>query len=135
MKLHTILIDDDDIFLMISKKMMEISNFNNPLLTFNNGLSASDYLKHNYQDNKAFIVFLDINMPVMNGWEFLESIQGFTSAQNTFVFVTSSSTDEEDINKANQNPLVLKYLMKPLLTDTLLQLKELPKLKQFFTSS
>jgi response regulator RpfG family c-di-GMP phosphodiesterase len=66
----------------------------------------------------------------MNGWEFLAELEKFADATNTFVFVVSSSIDETDVQKANSNQYVLRYLSKPVYTDTLISLKEMLDVKR-----
>ncbi|MBK6265756.1 response regulator [Marivirga sp. S37H4] len=132
MSFRLLLIDDDEIFIMMSKFMIKESDFHPSPLSFEDGLAAADFLKNNYQPNDRYVIFLDINMPKMDGWEFLESIKEFANPSNTFVFMVSSSTDDEDVAKACKNQFVLKFMSKPILTDTLIQLKEMPELKQLF---
>lgn len=132
MNMITMLIDDDEIFIMMSKRMMESSQFDEQPLAFTGGKSALDYLEQNYSENTAYIMFLDINMPQMNGWEFLNAIEDFVDPANTFVFMTTSSIDDEDIARAGENTLVVKFLSKPVLSETFAQLKEEPKISHFF---
>jgi CheY-like chemotaxis protein len=132
MNVKTILIDDDEIFIMMTRKMMESSNFHKSPMSFTSGESAFSFMEKNYSAKDSYIVFLDINMPNMNGWEFLNKIQPFVTEDNTYVFMTTSSIDDEDIAKAGENSLVVKFLSKPVLTETFNQLKELPVLQPFF---
>ncbi len=130
MALHTLIVDDDPIILMIMKKMLERSDFHSSPLSFENGLLALNHMKENYMPNDRYVVMLDINMPVMNGWEFLEGLEQFADKTNTFVFVVSSSIDEKDVQKATKNEFVLRYLTKPVYTDTLISLKEMLEIKK-----
>lgn len=61
-------------------------------------------------------LFLDINMPTITGWEFLEKFQEFTdSVKNQFnIYMLSSSIDPSDIQRAKLNPLVIDFIEKPL---------------------
>ncbi len=129
MALHTLIIDDDPIIVMLMKKMLEKSDFHAVPKSFNNGLEALNHLKDSYADNDKYVVLLDINMPVMNGWDFLEGLKEFADESNTFVFVISSSINQEDELKANDNKFVVRYLSKPVYTDTLASLKHMLELK------
>jgi len=131
--MKTLLIDDDEIFIMMTRKMMESSNFHKSPLSFTSGESALAFMKENYSATDAYILFLDINMPRMNGWEFLNKIEPLVTGGNTYVFMTTSSIDDEDIAKAGENDLVVKFLSKPVLTETFTQLMELPELQPFFS--
>jgi len=132
MKLQAVIVDDDDIFNMLSRKMIQKCGFDPEPKTFLNGRLASEFLKQDYNKDQTYVVFLDINMPVMDGWEFLESIEAFANPENMLIFMVTSSTDEEDINKANSNKYILKYLSKPVLSDDLRGLMKHPKLTRFF---
>lgn len=132
MILETIVIDDDEIFLLISKKIINRSKFHPTPKIFVESIKALDFLIQDYSLQKAYVILIDINMPTLNGWEFLEALRSFAKPQNTFVCVVSSSTDQVDIARADQNPYVLQYLSKPITVETLVKLKELPQLVGFF---
>jgi len=80
---------------------------------------ASEYARTDHNANA--VVFLDINMPVMNGWEFLER---FETLDNTVknrikIYILSSSVDKRDMEKAKANKNVVHYLVKPLTKETI----------------
>ncbi len=132
MNFKMLLVDDDEIFIMMSKFMIKESNFHPNPLSFMDGEEAYEYLKDSYNPNENYVIFLDINMPRMNGWEFLESINEFASPSNTLIFMVSSSTDYGDISRAGENIYIKKFLSKPYLTETLIELKNSPELKAIF---
>jgi CheY-like chemotaxis protein len=114
-------IDDDPITLMLSKKVIEKSSFSEEIITAQNGEEALLYfntLKYNKAKTvkKPQLIFLDLNMPVMGGWEFLDY---FTSpAYNEFnsvnVVVLSSTINPEDLLKAKKYPIIKDFLSKPI---------------------
>lgn len=132
MKFRAIIVDDDEIFNMLSKKMMQRARFHPEPDAFINGALAIDYLRDSYTDDETYVIFLDINMPIMDGWSFLEEIRTFAKRENTFIFMVTSSTDESDVSRAEQDDFVLEYLTKPVLTEDLNNLKKHSKLKKFF---
>ncbi|AEI47417.1 response regulator [Runella slithyformis] len=127
-----LLIDDDKFFIMMAKKMVAKCALHPSPLTFENGRLALDHLKEVYNTENVFILLLDINMPIMDGWGLLEGLKAFASPENTFVVMVTSSTDEADIKKAHQSPFVVDYLTKPLMSHTLNRLRDIPALHPFF---
>lgn len=114
------IIDDDKIYVNLVKKIIEIKHLSENLLIFKNGLEALDYFKvilSNMSEEKLpDIIFLDLNMPVMDGWEFLGE---FIKIKNNFdkkitLYVVSSSIDPRDLERAKSFNMVTDYLIKPI---------------------
>lgn len=124
MKLNTLIVEDDKILHIVMKKILHSIEWNSPLLPFENGMLALNYLKENYQKENAFVIFLDINMPVMNGWQFLDSIVDVVSNENVYVYMLSSSIDANDKDRAMQNRFVVDFIPKPVSIDKLKSIKE-----------
>lgn len=114
------LIDDDKIYVNLVKKIIEIKNLSENLIIFKNGKEALDYfrpiLENLSEDKLPDIIFLDLNMPVMDGWEFLGE---FIKIKNGFnkkitLYVVSSSIDSRDLERAKSFSMVEDYLIKPI---------------------
>ncbi|MFD1094409.1 response regulator [Salegentibacter chungangensis] len=114
------IIDDDKIYVNLVKKIIEIKKLSENLLVYKNGKEALDYFKNNLEkmseDRLPDIIFLDLNMPVMDGWEFLNE---FVKIKNNFdkkitLYVVSSSIDPRDLERAKSFNLVTDYLIKPI---------------------
>lgn len=121
-KFHrTWLIDDDEIFRYSAERIMEISNFSEEIRCFSNGEAALQALREleNNVDLIPDIVFLDINMPVIDGWQFLDNLKDREVAKHLKIYMLSSSIDAIDLEKANQYDMVLKYIPKPISTKVL----------------
>ena len=122
----TCLIDDDEIYLFSVKKVLEVNHLTGKVLEFNNGRKAIDFfLNHQNHDNELpDVIFLDINMPVMNGWEFIEEFRKIRPAisMDITLYVVSSSIDKTDVDRAKSFSAVNDYLVKPI---TAAQLKNI----------
>ncbi len=103
-----ILVDDQPIANFITRKLLEIEGYNKNVLDFTNPEEALDYLK----DKQNTLVFLDLNMPEMNGWEFLDSLKA--KGHQHKIIILTSSTSAIDRDKAKEYPSVIKYVEKPL---------------------
>ncbi len=126
--LDTILcIDDDAITLMLCKKVIIKSSFSHEIITAQNGEEALQYfqtIKEVENQSKATpqLIFLDLNMPIMGGWEFLDYFNKpeFSEFKTMKVVVLSSTIDPEDLEKSKQYPMVIDFLSKPI-TNTMLE--------------
>ncbi len=129
--LHRILcVDDDPITLMLYKMVIAKSSFTEEIITAKNGQEALDYYDNLNAENDFFcpeLVFLDLNMPVMGGWEFLDN---FTKEeynqfnQKTKVIVLSSTIDPNDIEKSKKYSMVIDFMSKPVTKEMLEGLKQ-----------
>ncbi|MDZ4664828.1 MAG: response regulator [Bacteroidota bacterium] len=112
------IVDNDPIFAFIEKKILEETNLVNQIRIFNNGLKALDFIKLNAKKRELLpdIILLDLNMPVMNGWEFLDEYIGVkhTLEKKITIYVVAHSltdTDKERINNINE---VSNFIIKPM---------------------
>ncbi|MBQ0733806.1 response regulator [Aquimarina celericrescens] len=119
------IIDDDDMYVSLVKKIIEAKNLCQNLMVFQNGKAALNYfeviLSNLDQKSIPEIIFLDLNMPVMDGWEFLDN---FTRIKNKLgkaitLYVVSSSINPVDIERAKSINSVKDYLIKPVTIDDL----------------
>ncbi len=104
-----LLVDDDPIFLTLAELAIKKEKNQVEIFKAMNGEEAINFLKSQSVD----IIFLDLNMPVMNGWEFLEALPQIDNWGKQ-VYVLTSSIDPSDQRKADENPLVTSMLEKPL---------------------
>lgn len=111
-------IDDNKIDLFIINKIIERTYFSKEVLTCQSAKEALDHLSNQniIAEEVPSVIFLDINMPEMNGFEFLDAFAQLNSTliNNIAVIMLTSSQNPEDIQKANDNPYVVFYLHKPL---------------------
>jgi CheY-like chemotaxis protein len=127
-------VDDDPITLMLCKMVIAKSSFATEIITAQNGEEALNYFDDLKLNNlgaeiKKYpsLVFLDLNMPVMDGWEFLDHFskeEYTTTFKNTKIIVLSSTIDPNDIQKSKTYPMVLDFLSKPITKEIIEHLKE-----------
>lgn len=123
-KFNLLVIDDDDINIFIIKKIVEKTGFNIEMIARNNGQQAIDYLNETIAQNKALprLVLIDINMPVMSGWEFIEAYETLGIEQKVDMYILSSSVYENDIEKTKSYQAVKGFISKPLSMERLVEL-------------
>ncbi|MEM6642216.1 MAG: response regulator, partial [Bacteroidota bacterium] len=104
-----LLVDDDPIFLTLAELVIKRENENVEIFKAFNGEEALDFLS----DDEVDLIFLDLNMPIMDGWEFLEAVDKDDPIDSK-VFILTSSIDPSDRQKALENKMVVEMLEKPL---------------------
>ena len=115
---HVCIIDDDIVYQFTARKFLEKIKEVSNIFIFSDGLEASKHLSLNPSNNEKLpdIIFLDIRMPTMDGWTFLEmykSVKGDISKPIT-IYMVSSSPEIKDKEKALSYSEVSDYLIKPL---------------------
>jgi CheY-like chemotaxis protein len=115
------IIDDDVIFVKITTRLLQLSGICDNFLVFKNGQEALDYIKPRllHSEPLADMILLDINMPVMDGWEFLDNLQKVPNSDKLNINLISSSIDPLDIQKAESYDLIKNFLTKPISVDKL----------------
>jgi CheY-like chemotaxis protein len=110
-----ILIDDDPIINLVHKKIIKKNDLEAEVTDFISGKKALDYLK-NTNNTEKNIILLDINMPEMNGFEFLDAFlkQKSINRNQYDIFILTSSLNNKDKERATQYPILKGYLEKPL---------------------
>ncbi|MFV5695404.1 response regulator [Flavobacterium sp. LB3P122] len=119
-------VDDDAIYQIIVNKIIQRSEIFSVISTFKNGKDAIDALQNSLKNNKSLpnIILLDINMPIMDGWEFMEEMQLLKSqiSKQIIIYIVSSSIAVEDKNKSKTYPDILGYLSKPITNEDLIMI-------------
>jgi CheY-like chemotaxis protein len=113
-----LLVDDNDTDNFISKRIIEITKFAKRVETCSSGKSALEYLEaaQNNPENLPEVIFLDINMPIVDGFVFLFEFEMFpeTIRKKCKVVILSSSNNKRDIAKIVDHEYVIKFITKPL---------------------
>lgn len=110
------IIDDDPIYLMLAKRLISLNQFSNLIFEYRDGNEAYLALKqmHDQGEQMPNMIFLDINMPIWDGWDFLDEIVKLDLQDIFDVYMVSSSTSLYDKEKAESYPFIKSFLTKPL---------------------
>jgi len=134
-------VDDDKVALMISRLNLIKTQFCNEIITAENGKQALDYfdgqmLLPERERKIPNLILLDLNMPVLDGWEFLELFSKDYPSLHSQVKIAllSSSVNPDDKIKAEANPFVFIFIDKAIGIENLRKLKENPAVINFFSN-
>ena len=108
------IVDDDPVVCRLNGRVLECAGEDSKPICCGNGLEALNYLHDHFHPEDRYLIFLDLNMPVMDGWEFLSLAANLFPAGSIQVVVLSSSVIESDRKRAEACPLVVRYVEKPL---------------------
>lgn len=112
------IVDDDSVFQMLTRIIIEKTQRVQKIKIFSNGKQAIDFLNsvHDQPDELPEIILLDLNMPVMDGWGFLEEYLLLKPriGKEILIYVVSSSIDPEDVQRARKISEVTDYVIKPV---------------------
>jgi CheY-like chemotaxis protein len=111
--LNLVLVEDDEVDVMNVRRALERARVTNPVFVANNGLEALELLRGDSVPKERRLVLLDLNMPRMNGIEFLHELRKDPDLRTTPVVVLTTSDDERDKVEA-YNLNVAGYLLKPV---------------------
>ncbi|MDW3209027.1 MAG: response regulator [Reichenbachiella sp.] len=118
-------IDDDEVFQLIIKKQIEMKNIECDILNFFNGQEAIDFFKkletEGANGNAPDLVMLDVNMPVKDGWGFLEDYAHISTdiKSKISLYMVTSSVIQSDIDRAGSNEDIVGFVSKPLTNEKL----------------
>lgn len=119
-------IDDDEIYTFTIKRIISIAKFAEKTLFFHNGRVALDFFVEYMRVTESLpdVILLDINMPVLDGWqfmdEFIKMIPHFGKKIN--VYIVSSSIDDADHQRAKDMEAISDFMVKPVTIESLLGL-------------
>ena len=115
------IIDDDDIYQFAATKSITATNLAKRVNLFSDGQEALDYFKEHRDDPEKLpdLIFLDLNMPITDGWQFLEQ---YALLKPTFnkeikIYMMSSSLNPDDLIQARNSTEVSDYIVKPIFSD------------------
>jgi CheY-like chemotaxis protein len=117
------IIDDDPIFVFGAQRLMKMSNFCKGFLIFHDGEQALNHLapvlRGTVESAIPDVILLDINMPILDGWQFLDAIITIEVVKKITIFIVTSSKDPRDKEKAKSYASVKNFVVKPITQDKL----------------
>lgn len=123
MKKSVLIIDNDPIYRTISQKIIEKIDLAEAIFVEKNGYTAIQFLRHAIENNLQLpqIIFLDIEMPIMNGWEFMDEYCKLENKllSGIIIYIVSSSISQVDKDKAKTYSEIKGFISKPLTIETL----------------
>lgn len=122
-----LLVDDDDIDVQVVRRAFSKRDLTNPIVVANDGIEALEIMRGENGNDKIadpYLVLLDINMPRMNGFEFLDEIRQDPDLRKTVVFMLTTSSDDADMLRASERNIA-GYLVKGDAGDAFLDTSQL----------
>lgn len=118
------IIDDDKIYHILTKRIIENSNVADKILEFYDGQEALDFITQNQDKPECLpdLIFLDIQMPFVDGWQFLDVYKKMDLPKPISVYIVSSSISALDHQKSRQYKLIKDFLIKPFKRDQVLEI-------------
>ncbi|HLF51544.1 response regulator [Flavobacterium sp.] len=120
------IIDDDDIFVYITKKAVEQTNIVQQIKVFGNGKDAIDFFKENVDNPDLLpeIILLDLSMPIMDGWQFLDEYSKikYKIGKKIIIYIVTSSISPDDMRRAKKIDAVSDFIIKPITKDKLIEI-------------
>ena len=112
----TYIIDDDKLTVRLMTMLISKNNFCKEIISFYNPKIALDQIKENSEnpENLPDVILLDLNMPLLDGWQFLDEFILLSLKKNISIFIVTSSIDPTDIEMAKKYKMVKSYIMKPI---------------------
>ncbi|MET4108057.1 response regulator [Hymenobacter sp. UYP22] len=119
MLVKTYLIDDDTLSIYLTEQLLRAEGFSTSISTFHSAAQALGRLVQDTEDTPPRVVFLDLNMPVMNGWQFLDALQPYESQLQgrCHIYILTSSLALTDLEKSREYNLVSGLIHKPIDTE------------------
>jgi CheY-like chemotaxis protein len=120
------LVDDDDVFVFLTTRMLEKYKLVDLIKIFDNGYDALVFIKENLDNLEALpdIILLDLSMPIMDGWQFLDEFVKINAriGKKITIFICSSSISPDDLAHAKEINAVSDFVIKPMTKEKLVEM-------------
>lgn len=123
-QMNVFLVDDDKLFIFLTKKTIKATEVITNIKEFGDGLEAISYLRDIAGDAEQLpdLILLDLSMPVMDGWEFLEEYMKLQLDKKIKLYIFTSSISPHDVERAKSIGVVSDFIVKPLDKEQIVQI-------------
>jgi CheY-like chemotaxis protein len=125
------IVDDDEVYKFFVKKILKIKKLADDVLTFADGEEAFNYINENKQNLEKLpdIIFLDINMPIMDGFQFMEEYTKIKAkiAKKITIYMITSSIDPIDLERSKKYVEISDFITKPISAEVLQRIINTPR--------
>ena len=125
MKFDVIIVDDDPILLMMLKILVQQTDLHQKTESFTKPAEALEWLSNHDTEEHHHLILLDIHMPELSGWQFLDILKASNSKSKIYVAMITSSIASSDKNKAKEYDEVILYLEKTITEEAVRDIKKL----------
>lgn len=127
------MVDDDEIFVYLQNIFLKKSGIASKPISAFSGSEALKKIKSISENNVNVLLFLDINMPDMSGWDVLDKINDWSLTEKVYVIIISSSINTEDKQRASTYNNVIYFLEKPVRKEDFMEVKYLKEISGYFS--
>lgn len=131
MKLNTAIVDDDKIFHFLMTIMLKETQISSTPVCLQEGEQFLQWWHTQKSVSQNSLIFLDLNMPLVDGWQVLDKLKA-ENAKNLFVVIITSSIDPKDRKRAENYPMVIDFMVKPIQLHDLIRIKQSTSLTPYF---
>lgn len=125
------IVDDDEVYKFFVKKILKLKNLAEDILSFPDGEEAYNFIEQNKEnpDKLPDIIFLDINMPIMDGFQFMEEYTKLKKEvdKQITIYMITSSIDPVDLERSKKFKEITDFITKPLTAEVLQRIINKPK--------
>jgi CheY-like chemotaxis protein len=132
MSLKVLIADDDEIAVTIHKTFLKKSGLSSDPESFGNGKEVLDYLIIDKESNSQYLILLDINMPVLGAWEFLDEVSTWSFTDRIYVVLITSSINKIDKEKALAYKNAVEFVEKPITMEDCMRIKTIAGISSYF---
>lgn len=134
MDVCVMIVDDDQIFNLMARLQLVNAGISARPYTFTDGKEALLFIAEHSHSDTPILLFLDINMPRVSGWQVLDQLEQISIRRKIHVVIVTSSIDSADQRRAESYGRVVGYFIKPLKYEQVLSLKRITALSELFIS-